>query len=175
MLWVQSGGYRAEAVPVQNDTFSGVGTVNSQPQADTERTSQPDAPGLQGKRLFPKYFANQYAEYAEHWHQPERDGVLGFKLAARNLDGKDSVLWMQSGEHWAEAVPVQKPPSAEPEPSIRRAEIWHGDEPLATGRGAGGEWRSPIFRKGAYSNHMHWTFNPLTHNAPCDIQDGELG
>ena len=38
-LWVQSGENRAEAVPVQNDTFSGVGTVNSQPQADTERTS----------------------------------------------------------------------------------------------------------------------------------------
>ena len=38
-LWVQSGENRAEAVPVQNDTFSGVCTVNSQPQADTERTS----------------------------------------------------------------------------------------------------------------------------------------
>ena len=62
---------------------------------------------------------------------------------ARSLNGKDSVLWMQSGGHWAEAVPVQKPPSAEPEPSICRAEIWHGDEPPATGRGAGGEWRSP--------------------------------
>ena len=35
-LWVQSGANRAEAVPVQNDTFSGVCTVNSQPQADTE-------------------------------------------------------------------------------------------------------------------------------------------
>ena len=35
-LWVQSVGYRAEAVHVQNDTFSGVCTVNSQPQADTE-------------------------------------------------------------------------------------------------------------------------------------------
>ena len=35
-LWVKSGGYWAEAVPVQNDTFSGVGTVNSQPKADTE-------------------------------------------------------------------------------------------------------------------------------------------
>lgn len=40
-LWVQSGGHRAEAVPVQNDTFSGVGTVNSQPQADTETNRQP--------------------------------------------------------------------------------------------------------------------------------------
>ena len=38
-LWVQSGANRAEAVPVQNDTFSGVGTVNSQPQADTEMQS----------------------------------------------------------------------------------------------------------------------------------------
>ena len=41
------------------------------------------------------------------------------------------------------AVPFQKPPSAEPEPSVG-AEIWHGDASLALKRGRrGGVGRSP--------------------------------
>lgn len=49
----------------------------------------------------------------------------------------------KEGDTGPKAVPFQKSPSAEPEPSVG-AEIWHGDASLALKRGRrGGVGRSP--------------------------------
>ena len=62
-LWVKSGGYWAEAVPVQNDTFSGVGTVNSQPKADTERPSLAKEARQEGEWRSPIFQKGAYSNH----------------------------------------------------------------------------------------------------------------